>query len=366
MSLLLPKSLKGLTSVFLAVVTGGFWLPSTPAVGQEMTTEAAGTTATPRRVLEPVSKQQSQQLPASAIRPRVGLALGGGGTRGAAHVGVLKVLEQEGIPIDYIAGTSMGAVVGGLYSAGMPVHEIEKTFSRGHLMHAFLTVPIPVRVLIVPVFLTPRLFGAKPYDGLYKGNKFRNYLNSRVPQSDHQIEHLKIPFAAVALNLIDGKSYSITRGNLGRALQASSAVPMLRRPVAIEDKLFVDGGVVSNLPVKEARDLGSDIVIAVDVDERFESVPEETFRHIGSVAHRVLTLHLAKVDEGQLQAADIVIHPDVNGISLVSTRKKDARSALLAGEKAARAAIPTIRKFINDSSFLVNVEAKKQEQKDKE
>lgn len=364
MSLLLITSLKGLTSVALAAATAAVALP--PVWAQERTTEAAATTAAPTRILKPETTAATpHQFTVSATRPRIGLALGGGGTRGAAHVGVLKVLEQEGIPIDYIAGTSMGAVVGGLYSAGVSVPEIEKTFHSGHLMHAFLTVPIPVRILVVPIFLTPRLFGAKPYDGLYRGNKFRNYLNNQVPQAEREIEHLKIPFAAVALNLIDGKSYSITKGNLGRALQASSAVPMLRRPVAIDDKLFVDGGVVANLPVKETRAMGADIVIAVDVDERFEAVPEETFRHIGSVAHRVLTLHLAKVDENQVQAADIVIHPAVNGISLVSTKKKDARTALMAGEKAARAAIPIIKKYINDTSLLVNIE-EKQEQKDKE
>ena len=104
------------------------------------------------------------------VRPIVGLALGGGGTRGAAHVGVLRVLEEEGIPIDCIAGTSMGAIVGGLYSAGVPLDTIQKTFDDGKLMHSYMTVPLFVRILAAPVLLLPRVVGYHPYDGLYNGN----------------------------------------------------------------------------------------------------------------------------------------------------------------------------------------------------
>lgn len=279
---------------------------------------------------------------------RIGLALGGGGARGAAHVGVLKVLEEEGIPIDCIAGTSMGSVVGGLYSAGLSVEKLERNFTSGSLMKAFMTVPLSLRMAAAPFMVFGRMIGPRSYDGLYRGGKFRNYLNRQVPtQVDRHIESLHKPFCAVALNLVDGKEYALRRGELGQALQASCAVPILRRPVQMGDKLFVDGGVVANLPVRHARDLGADIVIAVDVDERFEEVPLDEFKRMGSVAHRVLTLHLAKVDEPQLEEANIVIHPRVNGISLVSTRVKDAKAAIAAGEAAAREAIPQIRRLLS-------------------
>ena len=283
-------------------------------------------------------------------RPSVGLALGGGGMRGAAHAGVLRVLLREGIPIDYVAGTSMGAVVGGLLSAGVHPDEIEKRFTEGSLMHSFLTVPLSVRMAAIPLFALPRIFGVRGYEGFYKGNKFRNYLDRMMPQCAHEIEALPIPFCAVAVNLLDGKEYAVKSGNLGKAMQASCAVPILRRPVQVDGKLLVDGGVLVNLPVEHARAMGADIVIAVDVDERPGTVEESEFKRLGSVAHRVLTLSLWKIDEGQRHAADIVIHPEVNGIGLISTKREDAVSAIKAGEKAAEAAIPQIRLLLEEKA----------------
>ncbi|MGH9553960.1 MAG: patatin-like phospholipase family protein, partial [Terriglobales bacterium] len=189
------------------------------------------------------AQKQSLSAESTQTRPRVILALGGGGTRGVAHVGVLRVLDREHIPIDGIAGTSMGAIVGGMYCAGVPVDEIERHLLRKKLLHAYLTVPIPLRVAAIPIFFIPHIFGYHPYDGLYRGGRFRDYLNNSVPESHREIQDLKIPFAAVASNLIDGRPVAIRSGNLGRALQASSAIPELRRPVKIGDGLFVDGAI---------------------------------------------------------------------------------------------------------------------------
>lgn len=275
-------------------------------------------------------------------RPKVGLALGGGGTRGAAHIGALRVLMQENIPVDMVVGTSMGAVVGGLYCAGLSADDMQTRFEKG-LMRSFMTVSIPVRIAIIPILAIPRLFGYKPYDGFYRGAVFRRFIQKSLPDDKQEIEKLNKPFGAVALNLLNGQAYCITKGNVGEALQASAALPVLRRPVKIDKGLFVDGGVVANLPCTETRALGAKFVIAVDVDERFEPMPDEEFRKLGSVAHRVLTLHLAKVDDNQRKEADIVIHPNVNGISLISTKKKNIEEAIAAGEEAARLAIPEIR-----------------------
>lgn len=280
-------------------------------------------------------------------RARVILALGGGGTRGCAHIGVLRVLEREGIPIDGIVGTSIGAIVGGLYAAGVKVDDIERHMLDRSLLKAYQTVPIPLRVALVPIFFVPHIFGYHPYEGLYKGNKFRNYLNSCVPECDRQLEALPIPFVAVASNLLDAKPYSISKGNLGMAIQASSAIPVLRRPVAMNGLLLIDGGLQANLPAKQARELGADIVIAVDVDETFTNLDEKEFRRIGSVGKRVINMVLAKVDEDQLAAADIVVHPVVNNISLLSTKSKDARYAIAQGEAAATAALPEIRERLS-------------------
>ncbi len=279
-------------------------------------------------------------------RATVGLCLGGGGTRGAAHVGVLKVLQQEGIPIDCVVGTSMGAIVGGFYAAGVPIDHMEQMFNDMSLMKAYMTVPLAVRIIAAPVLLLPRLV-SHPYDGLYRGNKFRKYLLRHTPECERNIEDLKIPYAAVAVNLADGKIYRITKGNIGYAMQASSAVPGLRKPVQIDDKLFCDGGIMANVPVEQTREMGADIVIAVDVDERFGDVPLDTFRAIGSVSKRLVTLQLATVDAPQLKFADIVIHPQVDGIGLISTRAKDGARAMAAGEAAARAALPQIREKLS-------------------
>ncbi len=293
-----------------------------------------------------------KELAVPANRPTIGLALGGGGTRGAAHVGVLKVLEEEGIPIDCIVGTSMGAIIGGLYSAGVPTSKLEEVMADATLMHEFMTVPLWVRILAAPVMILPRLVGSKPYDGLYKGNKFRKYLNKLTPKSETEIQELNIPFQAVAMDIANGKHYAISTGHLAYALQASSAVPALRKPVQIGDKLFVDGGVVANVPVTETRALKPDIVIAVDVDERVKTVPLDEFRKVGSVSKRMLLLQLANMDEPEVANADVVIHPDVDGIGLISTSKAEGRKAIKAGEEAARAAIPAIKAKLGISGQL--------------
>ncbi len=296
------------------------------------------------QILADASKSVAK--PGSGGRLKVGLALGGGGARGAAHVSILKALEKAGIPIDCIAGTSIGSVVGGLYAAGVPLETIEERFSNGHLMGSFMTVPLWVRVMVSPVMVLPRLFGSHPYDGLYKGNKFRKFLAADVPNAERNIEDLKIPYSAVAVSLVDGAPHRLSKGSLPYAMQASCAVPGLRKPVQIGNDLFCDGGVSANVPVRQCREMGADIVIAVCIDERMEPVPLDTFRKIGSVSERLIKLQLHDVDSPQLAEADLVIHPNVDGISLISTKKSDAVKGLKAGEEAANAALPAIKKLL--------------------
>ncbi len=286
---------------------------------------------------------QSKMDDAAKDRPKVVLALGGGGTRGAAHVGVLKVLEKEGIPIHHIVGTSMGAVVGGLYAAGVPVSTLEEKFRDRSLMEAFMTVPLWMRLVAAPLLITPRLVGSRPYDGLYWGNKFRKYVERSVAADKQEIENLNIDFSAVVLNVLDCKPVRISSGSLGYALQASSAVPGLRKPVEIGDGLYVDGGVVANVPVKLAREAGADVVIAVSVDERVHPQAKDVFRKVGSISRRMVTFELAFQDELQIRSADVLIHPNVDGISLISTKRDDAVRAMKAGEEAAQAAVPSIK-----------------------
>lgn len=309
----------------------------------ELSEEAASAT-------EQSSFIKTARTNSASSRPRIGLALGGGGTRGSAHIGVLRVLEKEGIKVDCVSGTSIGAIVGGLYCAGVSIDDIEKMFLNKKLLHSYQTVPIWVRLAVVPVFVLPHLVGYHHYDGLYRGNKFAHFIEKSVPRACRSIENLKIPFCAVASSLVDGKSHGFKSGCLARAIQASSAIPVLRRPVEIDKDLYVDGGIIDNLPVSYARELGADIVIAVDVDERFQRTGSKEdllqFTKIGSVGNRVISMILSRVDEDSVESADVLIQPKVNEISLLSESKKQAMEAIAQGEMSARAQLPAIRAAI--------------------
>lgn len=277
-------------------------------------------------------------------KTKIGVALGGGGARGAAHVGVLQVLKREGIEIDYVCGTSVGAIVGGLYAAGCHLDDLQCDAEKGSFMRKFMNVSLPTRLALEPLTLMPRLVGAKPYDGLYSGKTFRSYLQQSLPEKHPQIQDLKKPFAAVAFNLLDGKTYMIRGGDLDYAMQASSAVPGLRKPVPFGGKLFVDGGVDCNLPVKQCREMGADFVIAVNIDQPFPEMPSAHFRKLGSVTDRLINWDLWDLDKPQEQLADFIIHPDTTGISVLTTSRKAAARAYRAGVKAAEDAVPELKK----------------------
>ena len=278
-------------------------------------------------------------------KPKLGLALGGGGGRGSAHIGVLEVLHKAGIEFDYICGTSIGSVIGGLYAYNTEPEEMEKYFVAG--MHRFMTVPLWFRVGIAPVMFAPRMVGFHPYDGLYKGNKFRKYIVDGIDEDKRKIENMKVPFGAVVLNLLDGKPYIIRKGDFGFAIQASCAVPSLRKPVEIDGKLFCDGGVVCNLPVKQCREMGADFVVGVNIDEPFKEEELKTFRKAGSVSRRMIKWLLFVQDDPQEAMADVLIHPFTEGISLISTKKSDARKGVIAGRKAALEALPKIKEQLS-------------------
>lgn len=274
-------------------------------------------------------------------RPRIGLALGGGGSRGAAHVGVLKVLKEENIPIDLIAGTSIGSVVGGYYAAGTPVDEIAELFKNGTFTKEFTPMPY-LRIATEPLELSLRLFGYKPYDGLYRGWKFRGYVKKHLGEKN--IEQLNIPYGAVVTDVVSGQSCRLTSGDIALAMQASTAVPGLKKPVQIGDKLYCDGGLINNVPVSHVKEMGADFVIAVDIDEEMKETPLKTFRGLGSMARQALKIQLHTFDTPNAKTADVYIHPDTTGIHLVSFNKKDGQAGIDAGVAAARAAMPELKK----------------------
>ncbi len=276
-------------------------------------------------------------------RPSIALALGGGGARGAAHIGVLRVLSEAGIKIDYIVGNSMGAIVGGLYAAGVPLDKIEKIMLDGSLRKAYMPGMIPPTILLNP---TERLLHPfrKHYAGLWSGKKFGQFLEKQLPEGLENIEDTPIPFSAVATNLLDGKAYRISDGKLSTAMRASSTIPSILQPVAIGDKVYVDGAVRANMPASAARDTGADVVIAVLVDNPLVILPAKEFRNLRGILGRMTDVMLAVADARQLPFADIVINPDVSGIAVIKGKRDDVEKAILAGETATRKALPEIQK----------------------
>lgn len=294
--------------------------------------------------------------PSSALshpsKPSIGLALGGGGTRGYAHIGVLKVFKRENIPIDLIVGTSMGSVVGGLYCAGLSPEKIEKLLRSKAFQEASELSVDKLDLFVLPIAVVPKALTKRSYSGLYKGNKFANFISKNLPRNRKTIEELPIQFGAVVFDLLEGKSHVLKSGDLGKAVQASSAVPELRQPVPLNGMLLVDGGVTDNLPCKLARQLKPDLLIAVNVDERLYPEDDNAFFTIGSVSNRCVTANLARLDYTQEKLADIVIHPEVSSIKLLSKKELDIERAIKAGERAAEEALLLIKeklKVVNKS-----------------
>lgn len=286
----------------------------------------------------------SQTLPPStgSRRPTVALALGGGGARGGAHLGVLKVLRDNNIPIDYIVGNSMGAIVGGFYAAGVPIEDIRKMMQNGTMRKAYTPMPLAPKVVLAGFSKLSPFKGKNPYAGLFSGKSFRKFLSKNLPSPDMQFSETKIPFSAVATNLIDGQAYRISEGSLAIGMQASSAISPLIKPVPIDDKIYIDGGVRANLPASAARDTGADIVIAVLVDEPMQKIPARKFKSYKGIAERMADIVLAVADERQLQFADVVINPDVTSIPVLAKKSFYAEKAEFAGELAAKKALPAI------------------------
>jgi NTE family protein len=261
-------------------------------------------------------------------RARIGLALSGGGARGAAHVGVLKVLEEMNIPIDYIAGTSMGAIIGGLYAAGLNVEELTAALRDIDWRDAFQDSTSREYISYHRKqedrgFLIKARAGLKDGriqfpKGLVQGQKLNLILKDltmRVARID-DFDHLKIPFRAVATDLGTGEAVVIGTGNLATAMRASMSIPGALQPVVIDDKLLVDGGVSNNLPIDVVREMGADVVIAVSIGTPLSPTDELTsvFAVTGQLT-TIMTMQNTQRQISSLTDRDILIEPDLGDIS---------------------------------------------------
>ncbi|MBN2288740.1 MAG: patatin-like phospholipase family protein [Candidatus Glassbacteria bacterium] len=282
-------------------------------------------------------------------RPKIGLVLSGGGARGLAHIGVLKVLEEAGIEVDYIAGTSMGGIIGGLYAIGYDAARIEE-IALGQDWNELLTDKIPrTSMSIIEKKEEGRYVGALPIrkgkielpGGLVAGQKI-SILLSRLTLQVHHADDFRafpIPFLCIATDLETGGAVVLDKGFLPDALRASMSIPSVFTPVQIDGRLLVDGGLVRNLPASDVRKMGADIVIGVDV-----GTPLYSKKELGSlvkVLEQSVNFRGAASTEEQQKLCDILIKPDLTGYSSTSFNSGD--SLITKGERYARRMLPELQ-----------------------
>jgi NTE family protein len=249
---------------------------------------------------------------------KVGVALGSGLARGLAHIGVLKVLFDAGIRIDYLAGSSMGSVVAALFACGLKLKLIER-----------LAESIPRRTWMD--FTFPRM-------GLMAGERLEELM--QLLTGRRRIEEMELPLAFVAVDLGSGGKVVLRSGPAARAIRASCAIPGIFCPVKIDGKLLVDGGVLDRVPAGVVKEMGADLVIAVDVDS---FATEYKINHIFDVLSKTIEIMSREISAAKQQVADVVITPDLSDIAPFHFHR--ASEIIARGEEAARQALPLLRKL---------------------
>jgi len=273
-------------------------------------------------------------------KPKIGLVLSGGGAKGLAHIGVLKVIEEAGVQIDYIGGTSMGAIIGGLYASGYTAKQLDSIFQntdyeaviRDYLprvaknfyqkdndeRYAF-TLPFKNFKLTVPSALSK---------GLYNYNLI-NRLTYHVRHID-DFSKLPIPFVCIATNIETGEEVELNKGYLTQAILASGAFPSLYAPVDIQGKYLIDGGVLNNYPVKQVKEMGADIIIGVDVQDDLKDRSE--LQEATRILVQISNLQMMERMKQNREITDVYIKPDIKGFSVISFDQ--GKDIILRGEQA--------------------------------
>lgn len=278
-------------------------------------------------------KKEVKKKSSSSVKKRktVGLALGGGASRGLAHIGVIHALKEMGVPIDYIAGTSAGALFGGWYAMTedeATVGKIIRDLSRRD------------KLLLTEVIRHK----GKP---ILKDKSIFSVIDKNI--GDFKIENCKIPFRAVAADVSNGNEVIIKKGSLAKAIKASSAIPIVFDPVEIDGRMLLDGGIINPVPVNVVRDMGADIVIAVDVSTHWFDVSEFsvrgglTWRNLYSIFNSMLAVMSYQLSKEIIKKADIVIKPPVLGFKWFDFGESDY--IIAAGYKEARAYMNEISKL---------------------
>ncbi|MFV8365418.1 patatin-like phospholipase family protein [Flavobacterium sp. XS1P27] len=289
-------------------------------------------------------------------KPKIGLVLSGGGAKGFAHIGVLKVLEEAGVKIDYIGGTSMGAVIGGLYASGYNASQIDSIFQAtnfNELLNDFiprssknfyekrndelyaLVLPFNKMKIGIPEALSK---------GMYNYN-----LLSRITRNVRHIKDfnkLPIPFLCIGTNIETGEEVLLNKGNLAQAMIASSAFPSLFSPVEIDGKLLVDGGVINNYPIEEVRKLGADIIIGVDVQD--DLLDRNQLKDATRILVQITNLQSIERMKKNVKETDVYIKPDIKNYGVVSFDK--GKEIIRKGEEATFSVYEQIKLLVDESN----------------
>lgn len=268
-------------------------------------------------------------MPIFRKKKKFGLALGSGGAKGLVHIGILKVLEENGIKPDYIAGTSIGSLVGGIYAHFGEIGPVEDFFKG-------LDYKTLIKLFSDPVLKS----------GLLKGEKLVKYLDAYLKKGN--IEDTKIPFIAVAADMVTADPVLLKKGNIARAVRASGSVPIAFTPVYMDKRYLVDGGLALSVPVDVVRKMGADIVLAVNLDSVFfapKNRPKDPKKtHMISFVNEVPNMLRYNLAKENCRDADIVINPPIPEIGW--DRFANGGDIIAKGEKEARKAIGKLKKLL--------------------
>jgi len=314
---------------------------SLPVSGEE---QSAGT-----------AEQSVESTPTQdSVRPKVGLVLGGGGARGFAHIGVIKVLEELGIPVDYVVGTSMGSIVGGLYASGYSAAEMEEIITRIDWENVFSDTPTrnswsSRAKQEGSKYLFGLGFDRKGFTiaaGLTKGQKISMLFSFLTLPVSHieRFDDLPIPYRAIAADIGTGEEVVLDHGSLAESMRASMSVPGVFTPVDIEGHLLVDGGIVNNVPVNVVKAMGADIIIAINVSSGL--VDKEQLGNPFAVLNQMVGIQMLKATQAQLKNADVVLEPDLKDYTASNFENGKEITAL--GEDAARKQINQLKALADE------------------
>jgi NTE family protein len=293
-------------------------------------------------------------------RPKVALALSGGGARGIAQIGVLKVLEKYNVPVDFIASTSIGAIIGGLYAAGYTTAELENlvlTTNWEDLLSLLEETKrtdlfVDQKLIGERSFLAIRFLGLEPVipPAVSSGQRLTDFLSTQILQAPYHafpdFDHLKIRFRAVATDLVSGKRVVLKDGSLSEALRASATVPLLFNPIEKDSMELVDGGLVDNIPADVARESGCDIVIAVNSTSGLRR--EDEMAAPWQTADQIVGIMMESRKPEQLKEADVVITPDIE--RHLSSDFKGLEALIAAGERSAEARIQPLLALMREKA----------------